>query len=182
MYLVKNRIKISKGFAATIFGLLLTSTHSWSDTSLIDSSMEFMGLALITIGTFGRIWSYLYICGRKINELVVVGPYSISRNPLYVFSLIAATGVGLASENILILGLIILFFSIMYPIVIRAEEKELARMHGNAFQKYKHAVPCFFPRSLIIHQPERYYVHTNLFGRVFFDAMWFVWIYYYGNH
>jgi hypothetical protein len=96
---------------------------------------------------------------------------------LYVFSLIAATGVGLASENILILGLIIFFFSIMYPIAIQAEEKELARLHGDAFQNYKHAVPCFFPRSLIIHQPERYYVHTDIFGRVFFDAMWFVWIY-----
>lgn len=174
MYLVKKRTQISKWFSVAIFILLLISTHSWNDKSIADATLEFTGLALIIIGSFGRIWSYLYICGRKTDELVVIGPYSITRNPLYLFSLIAAIGLGFASENILVLGLIILLFGIIYPIAIKAEEAELARCHGDAFWEYKHSVPRFFPKTLTLQQPEQYTIHLNIFGRVFFDAMWLV--------
>lgn len=177
MYLARHRLHISRLFVLAILLLLLGSAHSWQDSSLLDVSMEYSGLALIIAGTFGRIWSYLYICGRKTDELVTVGPYSITRNPLYLFSLIAAIGIGLASENLLVLGLILLLFGIIYPVTIKAEEKDLARLHGDAFWQYKHAVPRFFPRTLELHQPERYSIHLHQFGRVFFDAMWFVWLF-----
>ncbi len=177
MYLVQHRTQLSKFFAVTLFVLVVISAHSWSDTSIVDTAMEFVGLALIIAGSFGRIWSYLYICGRKTDELVIIGPYSITRNPLYLFSLIAAVGVGLASENILVLGLIVLVFGLVYPIVIRSEEKELVLRHGKAFQEYAHTVPRFIPKTFVIQQPEHYKVHVHLFGRVFFDAMWFVWLF-----
>ena len=51
-----------------------------------------IGLALAAVGAAGRIWCSFFISGRKDGQLVSEGPYSISRNPLYVFSCIACWG------------------------------------------------------------------------------------------
>lgn len=49
-------------------------------------SVEAIGLAAIVLSIVGRAWCTLYIGGRKKAEIVDRGPYSISRNPLYVFT------------------------------------------------------------------------------------------------
>ncbi|RJQ52231.1 MAG: isoprenylcysteine carboxylmethyltransferase family protein [Nitrospiraceae bacterium] len=172
-----NRIMLSRIFTGALFIVLFTTTHSWESGSPVDITIEFIGLALIIIGSYGRIWSYLYICGRKTDELVIIGPYSITRNPLYFFSLIGAIGVGFASENILVVGLIILFFIIIYPVIISAEEKKLEELHGDAFRDYRNSVPRLFPKTFTLQHPELYEIYTRKFGRVFFDAMWFVWLF-----
>ena len=57
--------------------------------------IEWIGIVLIVICILGRTWSSLYIGGRKIDEFVQTGPYSIMRNPLYFFSCVGAVGVGM---------------------------------------------------------------------------------------
>jgi protein-S-isoprenylcysteine O-methyltransferase Ste14 len=42
------------------------------------------------IAILGRAWSTRYIGERKANLLVTEGPYSVSRNPLYLFSFLGA--------------------------------------------------------------------------------------------
>jgi len=173
-FIVKYRTAISKWFAVIILALLLISAHSWPEDSPLDLSLEYGGLLFIVIGAFGRVWTYAYICGRKTDELVVIGPYSITRNPLYLFSLILALGFGLASENILIFPLILLLFGLVYPATIIAEEKELAVRHGESFLRYQQTVPRLLPRSLTLVQPDRYTIHLDQFGRVFVDSIAFV--------
>ena len=51
-------------------------------------AVETAGVLLIAIAILGRAWCTLYIGGRKAQELTDSGPYSLSRNPLYVFSFI----------------------------------------------------------------------------------------------
>ena len=53
------------------------ATHEW---------IEMAGIMLILVAILGRIWCTLYIGGRKCAEVVDSGPYSVIRNPLYVFS------------------------------------------------------------------------------------------------
>ncbi len=173
-FIVKYRTAISKWFAVIILALLLISTHSWPEDSPLDLSLEYGGLLFIVIGAFGRVWTYAYICGRKTDELVVIGPYSITRNPLYLFSLILALGFGLASENILIFPLILLLFGLVYPATIIAEEKELAVRHGDSFLRYQQTIPRLLPRSLSLVQPDHYTIHLDQFGRVFVDSIAFV--------
>ncbi|TIL80128.1 MAG: isoprenylcysteine carboxylmethyltransferase family protein, partial [Mesorhizobium sp.] len=76
-------------FAALLFGQSTFPPDTW-----VHESIEMLGVLLIFLGVVGRLWSTLYIGGRKSSEVVTGGPYSITRNPLYVFSTVAAAGVG----------------------------------------------------------------------------------------
>jgi protein-S-isoprenylcysteine O-methyltransferase Ste14 len=66
----------------------------WSSGSVAHEVIEWIGIALIVFCIIGRTWTSLYIGGRKNNKLVQYGPYSISRNPLYLFTFIGAAGMG----------------------------------------------------------------------------------------
>src|ERR1041384_3442899 len=56
--------------------------------------IEWVGIVLIVVCILGRTWCTLYIGGRKIDQFVTEGPYSVSRNPLYFFSILGAAGAG----------------------------------------------------------------------------------------
>lgn len=56
----------------------------------LEHPVEHLGLIAIMICIFGRASCSLYIGGRKKQEIVSNGPYSLCRNPLYVFSFIGA--------------------------------------------------------------------------------------------
>lgn len=67
--------------------------------ALMHERIETVGLALMLVGIGGRLWSVLYIGGRKTVEIVSTGPYSVTRNPLYFFLSIAAAGAGAQSGS-----------------------------------------------------------------------------------
>lgn len=177
MNLAEKRITITRIFSILLIPLILFTAPSWPADGSIEFALKFSGLVLIIIGSYGRIWSYLYICGRKTKTLVTSGPYSITRNPLYLFSFIGATGIGLASENLAIMALVVISFLVIYPIVIRAEEYKLEVAHGEKFSEYAASVPRFIPRSISIVEPTSYNINLKKFRVIFFEAMWFVWLY-----
>src|SRR5713226_3679090 len=76
-------------FATLLFGQSVFPPHT-----PVHETLEMVGVLLIFLGIVGRLWATLYIGGRKSAEVVTGGPYSITRNPLYVFSTVAAAGVG----------------------------------------------------------------------------------------
>jgi protein-S-isoprenylcysteine O-methyltransferase Ste14 len=104
---VNNRIFISRLFAL-VFLLLFIFTEPKLEDSAWEAILFFAGLILVGIATVGRLWCSLYISGRKSAELVVEGPYSICRHPLYLFSLLGVTGLGLASEVVCFAALLFL--------------------------------------------------------------------------
>jgi len=67
-------------------GLTLVSQSTTGLESQMHEGVEAVGLAAIVFAIVGRAWCSLYIGGRKKAEIVSRGPYSITRNPLYVFS------------------------------------------------------------------------------------------------
>lgn len=128
-------------------GIALLFTQSWweSETDLHEA-IEAVGLWLIAVCIGGRAWCTLYIGGRKKVELMTYGPYSLSRNPLYVFSLIGAIGVGAQLGNLTLPLVFGLLCYLVFSIVIFCEEQFLAATFGAAYQAYKVKVPRFFPR------------------------------------
>ena len=172
----RQRIVVSRLVIWPLAAVLLVTTSAWELPPPIDGVIFMMGCVLAGVATVGRLWCSLYICGRKTKELITVGPYSMTRNPLYFFSAIGGIGVGLATETFAVPVLLMLLFAITYPSVIRAEENKLRGIHGDAFDEYAALTPRFLPRPSRCCEPEAYEVSPLKFRGALFDALWFVWL------
>jgi protein-S-isoprenylcysteine O-methyltransferase Ste14 len=174
--LIQNhRILLSRLFAAAFFAVVLTMTPRF-EASVVSSVLFFGGLALVGVATVGRLWCSLYISGQKDSSLVTVGPYSVTRNPLYLFSFIGFTGVGMATETVTLSLVMPLFFAFVYPWIIHREEAFLQDRFGAEFADYRARVPRFLPRAALYVEPERWIVDTRRFRRTMVDVVWFVWL------
>jgi hypothetical protein len=107
---------------------------------------------------------------------VTYGPYSISRNPLYFFSLIGGIGVGLATKTLMIPFIIVIMFLIYYPNIIKSEEERLLNIHGEEFKRYRDKTPSFIPKPSLFHEPEEYTVNPKIFRKNIIRAIWFIWL------
>ncbi|MFP1630371.1 methyltransferase family protein [Zhengella sp. ZM62] len=143
----------------------------------IHEFVEAAGVGLIIAGITGRLWSTLYIGGRKAEVLVRSGPYSVTRNPLYVFSTIAAAGVGAQTGSASIAVLFLLGSWLAFHILILKEEAFLSGALGQPYEDYRAEVPRFLPNPFLYHDekelvivPRRLYT-TLMDGLVFFAAM-----------
>jgi protein-S-isoprenylcysteine O-methyltransferase Ste14 len=173
----KLRIHLTRLFAGILSGFILFSRSAWeTQAPFLTSLFFFIGIILAGIGTLGRLWCTLYIGGYKTNHLITVGPYSMSRHPLYLFSLIGAIGVGFTSETLLIPAMIAAAFSLYYPFVIRSEEKKLRETHREKFEAYVKTTPVFFPKLSLLTEPQEYKVNPASFKRRLFSSLWFVWL------
>lgn len=157
-------------------GVLLFVSSAWRSEAAHDF-IESFGLAFIGIAIMGRLWCTLYIGGRKAGEIVSAGPYSVSRNPLYVFSTIGAIGVGAQSGSLFITALFGVLCLFAFSIVAKREERFLTAQFPGAYPEYFKRVPRFFPRlSLYRDEPSLtvlpHRVYTTLVdGLVFFAAL-----------
>jgi len=113
----------------------------WREGSLGEESIEMLGLGLIALAVAGRTWCTLYIGGRKKREIVSVGPYSLSRNPLYVFSVLGALGIGMTSGSIAVGLLVAAFAFVIFDGVVRREEAYLESHFGDTYAAYRRRVP-----------------------------------------
>ena len=173
----KIRIVISRLFVFALFSIVITSSSATNEKwPLVGGSLFFIGIVLAALASMGRLWCSVYIAGYKTDVLVMQGPYSLSRNPLYFFSLIGAIGVGLTTHTILIPTLILFAFAAYYPFVIKSEESVLFERHGAAFTNYRRTVPRFFPKLSGLIEPESYVVRPRVYKRHMGDALWFIWL------
>lgn len=171
------RIIVSRIFAVLLIALILVSSSALSRSApLMGGLFSFIGLALVSVAVIGRMWCSLYIAGYKTDRLVDQGPYSISRNPLYFFSLVGAVGIGFSTETLVIPAIILICFLAYYPLVIRSEESGLLEIHGENFQKYMASVPRFFPAWKHLVEPEEYLVKPRIYRRHMNDVIWFLLI------
>lgn len=169
------RSRLSHILGAGAVVLALTTRSTWLEAGWTPLILGWLGLALVTGGIFGRLLSTLYIGGRKNKEIVREGPYGLTRNPLYFFSFLAMTGLGLASANPAVLGLLVLSFALYYPGVFAQEEAKLLRKHGEPFAAYQREVPRFWPRpGLPWHEPEWVEASPRFFRAALGDALGFV--------
>ncbi|MFZ0034144.1 MAG: isoprenylcysteine carboxylmethyltransferase family protein [Sedimentisphaerales bacterium] len=175
--IARQRVLVSRVFGVLVLLLALFTTHSFSQNSLTDTVLEMSGLFLLTICSVGRLWSLLYISGYKKLELITEGPYSMVRHPLYVFSLIGAIGIGLASENILVLAVLVIFYLSYYPLTILVEEKKLVDKFDKGYLDYIKCTPRFIPKLSLYKGSIQYQVNADVFVKKLVFGMWFIWIF-----
>jgi protein-S-isoprenylcysteine O-methyltransferase Ste14 len=135
--------------SAIAIGLLffLFSASAWRHHHPIFYELiEWSGMILILICVVGRTWCSLYIGGRKKSQLVVTGPYSIVRNPLYVFTLIGSVGVGWQMGSLVMGAVCAIITYFVFRAVIEHEENFLRSAFPDAFTAYAARVPRLWPQ------------------------------------
>jgi len=129
---------------ASIGALFIFGAPRWSPR--VESVDRVAGRLLIVVCILGRTWCSLYIGGRKTSRLVMAGPYSVSRNPLYVFSVIGAVGIGAQLGAVSVAIVAGIFAAIVHMLVVVQEERLMLASHGDGFRDYAARVPRFLPR------------------------------------
>lgn len=140
-----QRKRLLFAFAVLLGASVLFIRSAWDVAGVAHEAIEKTGLALILVAVLGRAWCALYIGGRKKTELVREGPYSLSRNPLYVFSIIGAAGIGAAAGSLVLSAVLAGICFFVFHWITRREEAFLAEAFGAAFARYSADVPRFFP-------------------------------------
>lgn len=109
-------------------------------------ALDFLGWLLFLAYLGMRIWATLYVGGVKDKILQTTGPYSITRNPLYLggFCFALSLACFLKSFSLMALALVA---SVAYVLwVIPAEEEVLESIFGATFREYTQRTPRMIPR------------------------------------
>jgi protein-S-isoprenylcysteine O-methyltransferase Ste14 len=78
--------------------------------------------------------------------LVTRGALAHSRNPLYLGTVLAAVGAGLALDAVLVVGYAALLWLVYHLLVVYREEPELRAAFGEEYERYRAEVPRWLPR------------------------------------
>jgi protein-S-isoprenylcysteine O-methyltransferase Ste14 len=139
-----QRIRVTAGYVFAVVFIVFCRPNT---TFLVAGSIiVFLGLLL-------RGWA----CGhlRKISELDTSGPYSYTRNPLYLGSFLVTVGFAIASGVWWLALLSIIFFLGIYLPVMNVEKNELEEVLGDEYRDYASGVPVFVPRLTPWRRSER---------------------------
>jgi protein-S-isoprenylcysteine O-methyltransferase Ste14 len=173
-FIARYRTRLSQAIGLVyLFIFAFSEKRLETEIPTVTGIMIISGIVLVAAGIVGRLWCAQYIAGRKTASLITEGPYSVCRNPLYFFSLIGGTGVGLCTESLTLALIIPMIFAVMYPMTILNEERTLLKLHGKSYSDYMSAVPRFIPKWSLFHEPAEYVVDTKIFRREMIDTLYF---------
>ena len=107
-----------------------------------------VGLPLIVLGAGLRAWGAGHLV--KNDRLTTSGPYAHLRHPLYVGTILVATGFGVWAGgwlSLVLLGFLWPWFALRYfPGKERSESMRLEAAYGERFVRYRREVPALWPR------------------------------------
>jgi len=112
------------------------------------------GCVLCALAWMLRIWAFAHL--EKNQTMVTTGPYAHTRNPAYLGSFLALTGIVMAAGNgetrngqgIWVFGvlLMIAFFAVYMPRKFKREYPRLKELFGEQLDRHAENVPDFWPR------------------------------------
>lgn len=144
---------------------------AWPDSGWVNEGLEWAGLALLFLAILGRCACMLYLGGRKGADLVAEGPYSVSRNPLYVFSILAVFGMGLQTGSLSIGLALAVLASLIFRWIVGEEEILLRQAFGASYDAYCRQTPRFLPRWSLWQSPRHVTVDLQGIWKTVRDAL-----------
>lgn len=159
---------------AVIFILVSLLTLPQAFGTVFGEVLVLCGYSLLIAAALGRVWCAIYISGRKDRELCQEGPYSLSRNPLYFFSLLGAVGFFAALANLAFAVAAAVVYLGYYRYVIRSEEQRLAQLFGTAYETYSQRTPRFFPAWRAPQGIDSYTIRPKIIERALKEVVWFL--------
>ena len=137
---------------------------------------DMVGYLLIAFATMGRLWCGIYIFGRKSDILCQDGPYSICRNPLYLFSFMGGAGIAMTSNRIVLTIAFVAISCSYYFLVVKSEEKRLLHFYGQEYEKYCTKTPRFMPNFRNYWSREQMEINPQVIFHAIIKNMWFFWL------
>ncbi|MHB1001249.1 MAG: methyltransferase family protein [Armatimonadota bacterium] len=74
------------------------------------------------------------------------GPYNFVRNPIYIGNSLICLALIIASEQLWLLPVQLLFCCVIFSLVVRHEERFLIDKYGDEYTEYLKQVPRWFPK------------------------------------
>ena len=107
-----------------------------------------LGGSVFLAGLFLRIWGQMHLQHRLRvrTALITTGPYGLVRNPLYIANTLMLTGCTVMSELLWMVPVVLVYCAVIHSLVVRYEERSLARKYGVVYEDYRKRVPRWFPR------------------------------------
>src|SRR6185369_13542180 len=124
-----QRLRAPGGF------VLMAAFAYWSSPS-VDSLL--WGLPVAIVGLLLRGWAAGHLA--KNQRLATGGPYAMTRNPLYIGTLLVAAGLAIASRQPPLGALFALAFGLIYLPAIELEEQHLRELFPE-YADYARRVP-----------------------------------------
>jgi protein-S-isoprenylcysteine O-methyltransferase Ste14 len=171
--LLKARQFHSRIFAVVAGALFCCVAPELPSSSFLRVIMLWVGYGLVIIGAFGRVYCSTFIGGRKNKSVIRSGPFSIVRNPLYVFSFIAMLGIGLQSGMWTVTILLALAYAVYYPFVVAKEENFLRHKFDESYEVYLREVPRWIPKFSLWNEPKETECKPEFIRRTMGDAFIF---------
>lgn len=168
----KTRIRDSRLLMLlAVFGILF-GERILPATALASELIKLAGYFMVTLCAMGRLYASAFIGGLKNQQLVTYGPFSVTRNPLYVFSLIGFSGLALMSGHLTVVILISGGFWFMYKNLIQREEEFLKLEFGQGYIDYTRRTPRFWPNFKAYFCPDEITCKPKYLIKAFGDAIW----------
>jgi len=155
-------------FTAVIFG------PSGTEHDQLFEYSEIASYLLVAVATVGRLWCGIYVFGRKSKLLCQEGPYSICRNPLYIFTFLGALGVATASNRPLLIVGFASIYGLYYFLVVKFEEKRLSQLFGREYEAYCARVSRFWLHFRNYRSRPHIEINPNILLRAMVKGMWFL--------
>src|SRR5262245_24349288 len=131
------RLQLTRLMAIGILAAFCLGTSYWTNSHpVVEKSLFIVGIAMASFGAAGRAWATAYISGQKSKQLVTTGPYSLSRNPLYFFSMVLAVGFGFCTKTFSAPLVIMTILVVLTYFQIWREEQRLRSKFGDLFDSY----------------------------------------------
>jgi protein-S-isoprenylcysteine O-methyltransferase Ste14 len=146
---MKKRIQIQ---LTLIFlaGIALVLLHRYLFPLERSETLEIIGVIMVLAGYLLRISAR----GTKAElnpdgkTLIVQGPYALTRNPMYLGTLLIGLGIILVLLRWWVGVIFLLIYLAIYIPQINREEKTLASRFGDTFKQYCRVTPKFIPRFI----------------------------------
>lgn len=117
------------------------------DTFVNVSSGWELGVALFLAGWSLRIWAQRHLQYRLDTRMALTacGPYAYVRNPIYIGITLMVVGAVMASDDLSLVPVALIWCAATYALVVRHEERRLIAQYGTAYRGYQAAVGRWLP-------------------------------------
>jgi protein-S-isoprenylcysteine O-methyltransferase Ste14 len=170
----KHRILVIRVVFLAVLPLILFVQPSLPIGSFQHEAIEAVGLMLLLVGVLGRLWSILYVGSVKNQSLMRSGPYSMTRNPLYFFSTLGMTGIGLMLGAVFFAVLLGGLTLVILHVAARREAAFLRATFGDDYIAYERQVPFFWPNPRLYHTSANVTFDSRALRNTLLDALGFL--------